>query len=268
MYAMFVIALSAWLAYLGDGLVTQYQDLSQMYQARLRAIHTKVIAESLEQYFQEKGSFPVSIDALTSSNGYEHTRGLANVWQGYATVSGLKDSIWRYDRMVFFSTEPRLGILANDYLSSNSCGTGSFYIASSWCGQRTSIWFRRETRDLYHNQIANQRIRLHRTLQKFAQHYNTYGDFPGRRADGSIIADKSIYSLAELSGFSGTASQCKTVHSFGSIPLDCTDLFDQWGQAVGYQFESNKQIILVVKTPIENTAGTPVVVAAEYDLTI
>lgn len=268
MYAMLVIALSAWLAYLGDGLVTQYRDLSQMYQTRLRAIQTRIMAESLEQYFYEKGSFPLSISGLAASSGYEYTRGLNDVWQGYASVTGLKDSVWTYGRMVFFSTPPRSGIAADDYLASNSCGTGSFYLDSSWCGQRTSTWFRRETRDVYHSQIANQRIQLHRTLQKFAQHYNAAGNFPRTKQDGSPIASSSIHTLAELSGFSGLANQCKTVHSFDSVPLDCTDLFDQWGQPVAYQFESGKRIVLVVKTPILNSAGTPVVVAAEYDLTV
>lgn len=267
MFAMFIIALSAWLAYLGDGLVTQYRDLSQMYQARTRSIQTKIMAESLEQYFQENKTFPVSIPALTATNGYEHTRGLIDVWQGYAIATGLADSVWQYDRMVFFSSSPKAGIQAADYLASNACGTGPFGTHSSWCGQPGSAWFRRETRDGYHNLIANQRIRLQSTLQKFAQYYNANGSFPSSKTDGSPIAASSIHTLAELVDFSSTVDQCRTVHSFDSVPLDCTDIFDNWGQPVAYQYESGKRIVLVVKTPILNRAGTPVVVAAEYDLT-
>ncbi|WP_323011471.1 hypothetical protein [Castellaniella sp.] len=268
MYAVFVIALSAWLAYISDGLVTHYRELSQMYQEHARAIQTRLIAEALDQYVNERGEFPLSLTALATTPGFEYVRGLYGPWQGYDVTTGLTDSVWRYSRMTFFTTNPKDGISRETYLGQNSCGTGPFSSATSWCGSPGSSWYRRESKDSVHNELANQRIRLHRTLQKLAQHYNSHGAFPAAKSDGSVMSDGSIQTLADIVGFSSALNDCIGAYAFESVPLDCVDLYDQWGGKIEYQLESDQTIVLLSRAPVFNAAGTQITVAATYDLSL
>lgn len=251
-----------------DGITTQYKDLDAMYQSRWRKIAVVTLAEELERYNTETGSFPASVSAMTASAGYEHGKSSANSWQGYAVSPAINDGVWLFKRTVLFSNNPIGGVSTAAYLAANSCGTGGYDTATSWCGDPTSHWYRSETREQYQGQIVTQKARMNRMLQKLADYYNVNSKFPDKDAGSVALATNSMTTLKSLAGYGGTAGACTGTYTYMGVPVDCGDMFDQWGSPVGYQFVSSKHVILVSETPIFNTSGTRIVVSQEYDYSL
>lgn len=265
MIALMALAMSILLATLMGGVASQNRDLAQLYQSRTKYMQIVTLSENVEQYFIEKAAFPNTIADLTTTVGFEHSRSLTDNWQGYAVSPAITDSVWQFNRAVLFSNDPSKGIDPASYLASNSCGAGGYDTATSWCGAATGRWFRRETRERYNEQITTQRARMNRFLQKFADFYNTNHKFPDTDAAGTALASNSINTIAALATFGGTAGSCGGTYTYMGMPVDCGDMYDLWGQAVGYQFISAKHIILVSETPIYNNLGNRVIVAADFD---
>lgn len=265
MYMLVTIAMSILLAALMGGVASQNHELTQLYQSRIRHIHVVGLAENLEQFFIENAVFPVSISDLTSAIGFEHSRSLTDNWQGYGVSPVIVDSVWQFNRVVLFANDPSKGVNAASYLTSNTCGVGGYDTASSWCGASTGRWFRRESRERYNEQITTQRARLNRLLQKFADYYNTNQQFPDQDAAGLALGADSISTLAALAAFGGSASSCSGAYTYMGIPIDCADMYDLWGQPIGYQFVGSKHIVLIAESPIFNNSGNRVIVAADFD---
>jgi len=265
MYGIAVIALSIWLATILDGVAGQNRDLAQMYQSRLRQIQLTLMAEATERYYLETASFPASIAALAGTSGFEYTKGLQHNWQGYAVSPTLTDSVWQYQRLVLFSNDPTTGVSVATYLATNACGVGGYDTASGWCGSNTSQWYRRETRERFNDEIATQRARLGRVLQKLADYYNVNAKFPDKDNLNVALAGNSITALYTLAGYGGAAAACTGTYTYMTVPIDCVDMFDKWGGTIGYQFVSSKHILLVSETPIYNNSGNRVVVASDLD---
>lgn len=268
MYPILVLAIGALLALFIEGNSVQYRDLTQMYLSRTRQMQVIALAESIEQYYQEARSLPTNLSTLAATNGFQQTRSSMNNWQSYGVSQIIDDGVWRFSRAVIFSNDPTGGITPIDYLSKNACGVGSFSTAISWCGLKDSRWFRRETKESYPEEIANQRIRMGRMMQKFSDHYNSKKSFPNKDGVGSDLAINSINKLSTLVGYAGNAQECSGTFSYMNVPVDCGDIFDMWGGHIGYQFVGNKRIILTAETPIFNSNSNRVVVAVEYDYSL
>lgn len=243
----------------------QNHDLARLYQSRIKYMQVIALAENIEQYYLEKSVFPSSIALLNGSSGFEHSRALTDNWQGYAVSPTITDSIWQFNRAVLLANDPSKGVSAASFLSSNSCGTGGYDTATSWCGSSTGKWFRRETRERYNEQITTQRARMNRLLQKLADYYNTNQQFPDKDSVGTALGVNSLTVLPVLASHGGSAGACSGTYSYMGIPVDCGDMYDLWGQPIGYQFVSAKHIILVSEPPIFNNSGNRVVVAADFD---
>lgn len=164
--------------------------------------------------------------------------------------------------------KPTDGLSTSDFLDINSCGTGNAMTASSWCGQPSSTWYREESRLEINSQISQQRARMNMLLQKLASHFNAAQILPNRNFAGATLANNSINRISALVNYTGLANNCTgTFVYMSSVPIACEDMFDIWGGPVGYQFVSNKRVILVSESPLTNAAGTNVRIAAELDLT-
>lgn len=268
MWAVLVLALGIWVSTVVSGIAGQNWDLSKRYQARSKQLKVITLAESLEQFYLENGGYPASIPALTTVPGYTHTRSLVDAWQGYGISPAINDGVWLFNRMVLISNNPSKGVDAAAYMASNTCGTGGYDTATSWCGSPSGSWYRRDTRDLYNGQISTQRVRMGRLLQKMADYYNANGKFPNVDATGTALAANSIQTIAALANFSGSNATCSGNYTYQGIPIDCGDMFDQWGRTVSYQFVTKKHIVAISETPIFNNSGTRVVVAADFDNTL
>ena len=268
MYPILVLAIAILLAMLMDGVAGQNRDLIQLYQSRLRQMQLVALAENLDQFYLETATLPANIAALSASDGFQHVRGLVNTWQGYAVSPTLNDGVWQFSRAVLFSNDPTKGTTAAAYLAANACGTGGFDTALSWCGSKDSQWFRLETRERYNEQITTQRVRMVRLLQKLSNYYNANGKFPDKDNLNIPLAPNSMTRVATLAGYGGTARNCSGTFTYMTVPIDCGDMFDLWGNPVGYQFISSKRVLLVSETPIYNNSGNRVVVAVEYDFSL
>ena len=265
MYVMLTLALSILIGSLMGGVAGQRQDLAAMYQARTKSMQIVSMAENVEQYFIENAAFPASLDSLNASAGFEHSRALLDNWQGYAVSPAITDSVWQFSRAVLISNDPSKGVDSGAYLAANACGSGGYDTAQSWCGASTGSWFRRETRERFNDQISSQRARMNRLLQKFADYYNTNQKFPDQDSGGTALGANSISTLSALAAFGGSAGTCTGTYTYRGIPVDCGDMYDSWGKSIGYQFVSSKHIVLVCETPIYNSSGNRVVVAADFD---
>ena len=265
MYALIVFALAVWLAFAGQKVTTDLLGVAAMYQSRDKQMRTVAMAESIEQYHAEHGALPGSIAAFGTVAGYEQTRSLADPWQGYAVSPTLTDGVWQYRRAVFFLNDPSRGVDANAFLAANACGTGAYDTAASWCGSPTGLWYRREERERFNEQILTQRARMSRMLQKLSDYYSANSAFPDKDAGGNPLAPDSVTALVTLAGFAGAASSCAGTFAYQGVPVDCGDMFDQWGNRIGYQFLSSKHVFLVSETPIYNSSGNRVVVGADFD---
>lgn len=266
MLAAFVLMLSLWLVASADTLASKTQQLLEIYTNQSRAINSRVMAQALDAYESDNQAIPQSLDDLVAAQGYEFTRGLIEPWQGYLAATGLVDGSWQFDRMVFFSTQPRLGIQAAEYLDDNRCGVGSAEQAASWCGSRSGKWYRFETRNVAPQQVVKQRLRLIRTGQKLAQFFNAYKTFPPIDNYGTQFLPGDSLPIALLANYSLGSKECTGTHMIHAMPLDCGDLFDLWGQPVRYQFESNRKIALVSVSPLRDNTGKPIIIALTHDL--
>lgn len=265
MYAVLALAVAFLLATVMGAVASQEHDLATRYQVRTKYMQVVTLAEGVEQYFLEKSAFPASIAALTGSAGFEQARGLTDPWQGYAVSPAITDTVWQFQRAVLISNDPSKGVTAAAFMASNNCGAGGYDTATSWCGSNTGRWFRRETRERFTDQITTQRARLNRLRQKLADYYNANLKFPDKDAGSTALGANSISTVAALAAFGGTAANCTGTYTYMGVPVDCADMYDLWGQPVGYQFVSDKHVILISETPIFNNSGNRVVVASDFD---
>lgn len=266
---MYPLVITALIAAIASALALQSGanlDLMRLYRFNAHRSQLVMVAENLEQYYNERGTFPASLAALAQTPGYSHVRSLLNNWQGYAVSGALTDSVWTFQRMVAFSNDPKTGITPATYLQHNACGSGAFSSAASWCGSRNSVWFLKDTRHGVNDAITTQRARLRRSLQKFGDFFSANGGFPSRDSSGAALVTGNTYSVASLAGFAGTASTCTGIYVWQGLPIGCDDMFDSWGKPVGFAYTSNNEFSLVSETPLTNAAGEPLLVAAGFTM--
>lgn len=241
-------------------------DLMRLYRFNIHRSQLVMVAENLEQYYIERGTFPASLTALSQTPGYSHVRSLLNGWQGYAVSGLLSDSVWSYRRMVAFSNDPKTGLTQATYLDQNACGTGSFASATSWCGRRNSVWFLKDTRTGINDAITTQRARFRRSLQKFGDFFSANGSFPSKDATGGALVAGQTYTVASLAGYAGAANNCTGVYVWQGLPIGCDDMFDSWGKPVGFVYTSETAFSLTSESPLTNAAGVPLLVAAGFTM--
>lgn len=266
MYPVLLAAVVLSLSALLSALAAQWRDVDTRYQDRVRHAQMITLAEGLERYASEFGNLPVTLATLTATPGYEHLRAQLDTWQHYAVSGDLTDGVWTFQRAALLSFSRTAGLTPAAYLAANACGGGDFASATAWCGRRDSLWFRRESRDDYPRLILAQRLKLHRTLQKFADHFSAAQAFPAKDASNNPLLGNSATAFPVLAGYAGTARNCSGNFIYQGIPLDCDELYDLWGNPVGYQFLATKHIALVAETPMFNAAGTRIVLAADFNV--
>ena len=256
-------ALMTWASYASDRVTALYEELFTVYQSKVRHQQMIRLSESVSRYVSEMGSYPVSLAALVVTPGFEHVAGLLNNWQGYGLSPTLNDANWAYRRVVLFTNDPTTGTSTVNYLAANACGSGGYDTALSWCGTKTSMWYRQEGRDSFNDLIVNERARVNRLSQKFANYYNAQAAYPSKDEANVALAADSITGLATLVGYAGTATNCSGQYQYQGIPIDCSDMFNSWGLQVGYQFVDASHIILVSETRIVNATGATIIVAVD-----
>lgn len=260
MYPAFVVALFLVLAAVLSSVAMKFDARTDtLRETRMRVEQTR-IAEGLDRYVVENGTMPATLDALVGTPGYEDLRSSRNPLQGYAASGTLNDGTWRFQRAATWTVFRKDG--GTSYRTDNACGTGDVATAASWCGAKDGVWYRAESRETYADEISQQRVRQQRTLQLFADHWTANQRFPRVANDGASLAVGQMRTLQAMVGFGGNARNCNGVFVWAGIPLDCTALFDLWGNPVGYQYQADNYMVLASEAPFANAAGQTVVVAS------
>lgn len=268
MLPLVVAALGFWLLNLLDGTAQNYRVVAETYRMQVKERRTQEMASAVAERFRETGAYPADLTALASESGREHLRSSLDNWQGYTLSGTINDGVWRFQRAAMYLENPSSGTTPAAYFANNTCGVGAASTATSWCGPNSGTWHRQESRQEINRLIANQRVRMNMTLQKVASHFNHYQALPDQNFSGATLAAGSITRMAALVNYLGAAGNCTgTFVHMNTLPVSCEDMFDIWGGHVGYQFVSNRRIILVSESPLVNAAGVPVRIAAELDLT-
>jgi len=272
MFAGAVAAIALLIVLMAGDITSTVQGQYRMYQTRSRQIMVVKLAENISQYTVENSAPPASLAVLNAAPGFEQTKGMMDNWFTYSVSPAIVDPVWQFSRAVLFSNSPLTGVTAANYLLTNNCGVGSATVATGWCGTKTSQWYRVETKEKYNEQIMTQRKKLNRLGQKLADYYNSgnvlYNSFPYNDQFSVALAANSMHKVSSLAGYAGAANACNGTFTYMGIPIDCDDMFDLWGNPVGYQYISKTHILLVTEPPIFNAAGNRITVTLDADYTL
>lgn len=265
MYALLIIAIFTWLAYVVGGQAETNIELTKAYKQQRLAGEIKVISDNLNQYYLEKNSYPNGLAELAATQGFEHLRSSTNSNIVHVNASNLTDTMWTFNRFVLLEINPQVGETASSVGAINTCGSGEASSATTWCGRLNTLWERQETRENYNNQLGNQRIVQQRILHKFASYFNENQLFPNKDQNNANLVAGTAYKLATLVGYAGLASNCSGTFSWQNIPIDCGEMFDLWGNPVTYTYFNTVHIALISSTPFKNQGGTKVTIATDLD---
>jgi hypothetical protein len=163
--------------------------------------------------------------------------------------------------------------------------------APSWCAKPGRALYSAvlDPRTAMAREIADQRLRLSRTLYRLAAFYNGTRTFPthgARKENGKLVkvepGEKSDSELSVIADSSGllTSGNCARdtlalyysdkdgptdLSGLPALPLGCEDAFDVWGKGVRYQRPTEKSVRLVVVSPYKDKDGNPILIVQEMN---
>jgi hypothetical protein len=263
MLALFVIAIAGLVLVGLSQHNLDFTGLESYARAQYQREHIVSIASGVESYYQETGTYPATLQALATTQGYQELRSTLEFNMGYATSAVLTDGSWQFKRAVAYLVPEGIAESVASYASKNYCGTGTVLTAISWCGDQRGLYYRRETRDSINADMTTQQLRFNRLQSKFVRYYNAHQEYPNRDGSNSLLAEGSLSSIASLVGYTGTPSACAGTFQYMGIPIDCGDIFDRWGNYTNYQFENVAHVIFISESPFINASGQRVLIAVD-----
>ena len=206
-----------------------------------------IAGAAVEQYYRANNNYPASLSALAATPGYEYINRFANSPRvyGYRVATGISDGTNTFARAAVFQLNTKIGETSADYTSgTNTCGTGNFDTAESWCGAKASPWVRYESRTVFIAQIADHYQRIYKLFDKISVIYS-----PSKNPIYPAMDPTTDY-LVNLVGYAGTAASCSgTFRLWGNIELDCGDLFSPWGTPVRVVRQADNYLTLGAAPP-------------------
>lgn len=211
-------------------------------------------------------------------SGFEHVRenldpninnsvNNLNAWDYLAsTQTPVSDGTWKFNRLALYALNPQQAASDQLYVANYLFAPGSNWELAtscnvnpsaplgalnqsnkSWCGDMDSWWWRFEEKQLFPSMIARQRAWQQRTLGKIAAIYNSFQAWP------NVWNATTSGTLASMAGAPATLAQASCSQPYEwqlsqlvsgvtvqiRVPLDCTDLYNQWGNPVSYNFKPN-----------------------------
>ena len=82
--------------------------------------------------------------------------------------------------------------------------------------------------------------------------------------DGGLLGAGERVKISDLIGYVGAAHGCSGVFFYESIPLDCTDIFNEWGSDNFYEYVDTAKIIFSSESRVLNGSGEPIVFIREF----
>lgn len=240
----------------------QMQQVTDAYTNRVRGEAVVTVSSAVSRFFRDTGTYPVSLNALSQTAGHEQVRSSILPWQSYATTSALNDGVWQFSRAVVFTQDTGSMVTAANYLaaSNNACGSAAFATAPDWCGPNAkgTYFWRHESREIATIEMARERQRLRRVLDKFARYFNETASFPNPGSAAST--------LPAIVSYAGVATNCTGMTVWTGIPIDCSDLYSNWGTPTTYNYISDSHIVLLTKTPFLDNTGNYIYISLEFAL--
>jgi len=267
MFAVAVISIVVFVSLSLSSAADQTNTIARKYSAQLTTASTAQLSVDLQNYRRQSGGYPASLTSMAQTAGFEHLRGEIAPWHSYQLATGLNDSRFLFDRAAILAGTKAKYSNISDFLAANSCGTGGFTVATSWCPTANVrlTAASQESRADVAGEIAAQRLRMVRTLQRLSVFYNAYRTFPAGDYAGTAISLGTTYSLPAIAGFSGTAANCGGTFQISFLPLGCDDLFDVWGGPVNYRLVSTGNVQLIASAPIKDATGSGILIGQELD---
>lgn len=243
---LIAVLAAAFMAVLGS-VTSQNLATRDLLSTRTTESDLAIIGEAVEQFYTHNNIYPSSLPVLAATPGFGHVKTFAdrpNVY-GYRLATGISDGTNTFARAAVFKLNTKIGETSLDYTSGpNTCGSGAFDTAASWCGPRTSPWLRYESRALFIDQIGQHYARVYKIYQKVSQMYS-----PTKNPIYPAMTPSTDY-IVNLVGYAGSAASCSgSFRLWGGVELDCTDLFSVWGTPVRIVRNSDTDITIGAAPP-------------------
>jgi hypothetical protein len=270
MYAFAILTIHLFMIWIMTGLTTAHMDMFKEYRELTRDNDLVTLRDGFNQYYLEKHTIPYALSDITGATGYEHLASATNTSVGYARSFEIADAKWRFQRAILYSHNSAGATTLTTRLSQNGCSSSpssAFHNEDrAWCGKSDWNWFVFENRSVFNAEMATQRARQQRTLQKFASYYTAYQAFPNKDRFNAPMTAGTGYAIATLAGANALALNCISTYRYMAIPIDCEDMFDVWGNRLTYVYHSDHRISIVSSTPFKNWANSNITIGTDLDL--
>jgi hypothetical protein len=271
MYAFVVLAVHLFLIWVMTGLTTDNMEVFKEYREITRDNDLVTLRDDFAQYWQEKHTLPGSLAAMKATQGFEHVTTAINTSVGYQESSSLTDTKWQFNRAILYSYNAAGTKTLATRLGENGCTTSSSTSnfsseTGAWCGKYDWNWYVSDMRSVYTSEMANQRARQQRTMQKLASYYTANQTFPNKDQSSASLVAGTGYALSALASGPTSSTNCTDTYIWQGIPIDCEDMFDIWGGKLTYYFTSNNRISIISSTPFKNASGTNITIGTDLNL--
>lgn len=237
-----------------DILEGNLQDLER----RLRYLAAMETGHELHRYYDQHRAIPTGAGvSLMSQPGFEHLRtwDLPHLEEGYTV--GIAGQNWEFARAVLAYPDPwRVPELqGNSAFSSGVSPCAVDITNATWCPPENGFHSVLETRAHALTDIAIAQKALQRTGYKIAMVFRATGDFPVLHSGNPDLSVGDGHALTDLIGYSGSAAACDGPFTWAGVVLDCSDLYNLWGEEVVYTYLGTKEIGLSARSGLKTAAG-------------
>lgn len=227
----------------------QKMQLIQQHRAALDAMYLVVATEAFQARLVRTGSLGTTTldDVANSDEGFK-VRGVDANRLFLASASNLSDGTWYFDRLLLYAVGRDSLHLADPAeiarAENNRCNPAQgLDSAAIWCGPESGVAYTLiETRKIYNALLTEEAMRMEGSLHKLARGFKNKFPMGPLTAGGS----QALCSLGgNASGSAGCAlAQCSGTRTIDKVPLDCTDLYSNWGNPAVLNVVTSKHIVL------------------------
>jgi hypothetical protein len=268
MYAIAILTIHLALIWIMTGLTTVHMDMFKEYRELTRDNDLVTLRDGFNQYYLEKHAVPTSLTTITATSGFEFLKTATNTSVGFDRSIDITDTKWTFHRALLYSHNAAGNTTIGTRMMQNGCGSSGYsrFEDKAWCGKGDWNWYVFENRSVFNAEMAAQRARQQRTMQKFASYYTANQFFPNQDRFGNALTAGTGYALTALAGGSSTSLNCNSTYTWRAIPINCEDMYDLWGNRLTYVYHSDHRISIFSSTPFKNSIYSNITIGTDLDL--
>lgn len=173
-------------------------------------------------------------------------------------VPSVTGSIIKYERVIIFVQNNKEIISEAEFTALNTCGVG-LNDDAGYCAPNKSTYTVINSDIHINNTLRILNSRINEAFYKITQSYDGRSiGFPNVKKNGASMPANSSVTLPDFVGYTGNAASCRGTFAFSKMFLNCSDLFDDFGNPVIYFYKSSKEIFLIIQTPYLNADGSAI----------